>query len=227
MNASQSFDLAHLWMQGDFVIRGVAILLLIMSITTWSLLVIKGRNLWKLKQQSEGVKQFWHSNSLDEGLKKIGDASSPYYQLVEQGRHADAHHREPSSQLHDGLSRSDWISLCLRSTIDDNQSRMNSGLSVLASIGSTSPFIGLFGTVWGIYHALIGISAAGSASIDKVAGPIGEALIMTALGLAVAIPAVIAYNALLRGNRKVLDNVQRFAQDLHAWLLTGARVQAK
>ncbi len=121
---------------------------------------------------------------------------------------------------------SDWITRALRNGIDDFTARLQTGLAVLASVGSTAPFIGLFGTVWGIYHALMSIGSAGQATIDKVAGPIGEALIMTALGLAVAIPAVLGYNALVRGNKFVLTKLNSFAHDLHAYFVTGARVQS-
>jgi hypothetical protein len=119
---------------------------------------------------------------------------------------------------------SDWVTRCLRNSIDDTTARLQSGLAMLASVGSTAPFVGLFGTVWGIYHALMSIGAAGQATIDKVAGPIGEALIMTALGLAVAIPAVLGYNALVRGNKYIVTRLNRFAHDLHAYFVTGARV---
>ena len=115
----------------------------------------------------------------------------------------------------------------MQNTIDDATVELQSGMAILASVGSTAPFVGLFGTVWGIYHALMQIGMAGQATIDKVAGPIGEALIMTALGLAVAIPAVLGYNALVRGNKTVITRMNRFAHDLHALLMTGARVKAK
>ena len=114
----------------------------------------------------------------------------------------------------------------MRNSIDEATSRMQGGLAVLASVGSTAPFVGLFGTVWGIYHALLAIGTAGQATIDKVAGPVGEALIMTALGLAVAIPAVLGYNALVRGNKRVLSKLNRFAHDLHAYFVTGSRVSS-
>ena len=149
---------------------------------------------------------------------------NPFVQLAQAGQEATAHHRNTQTQLHDTLDISDWISRSLRNSIDDSTARFQSGLAVLASVGSTAPFVGLFGTVWGIYHALMGIGAAGSATIDKVAGPIGEALIMTALGLAVAIPAVLGYNALVRGNKSILTKLNRFAHDLHAYFVTGARV---
>ncbi|MGL4668213.1 MAG: MotA/TolQ/ExbB proton channel family protein, partial [Saezia sp.] len=127
-------------------------------------------------------------------------------------------------QLHDHLSLSDWMTRMLRNTLDTISSRLSRGLAILASVGSTAPFVGLFGTVWGIYHALMSLSGAGVSSIDKVAGPIGEALIMTAFGLAVAIPAVLGYNALTRANKTVQGKLRHFAHDLHAMFLTGARV---
>ncbi|MEO6625024.1 MAG: MotA/TolQ/ExbB proton channel family protein, partial [Burkholderiaceae bacterium] len=127
---------------------------------------------------------------------------------------------------HDNLDANDWITRCLHNSINASMAKLQSGLAILASVGSTAPFVGLFGTVWGIYHALMGISVAGQATIDKVAGPIGEALIMTALGLAVAIPAVLGYNALVRGNKSVVTELNRFGHDLHAYFLTGARVGA-
>ena len=222
-----AMDLSLLWTQGDWVTRSVALLLLAMSIATWSVIALKSWDLWRARRQAAGAEQFWHSASLPEGMRHLGASDSPFHQLATQGQEAHAHHRQNANELHGSLSASDWISMCLRNSMDGSQARMQSGLSILASIGSTAPFVGLFGTVWGSYHALMGISASGAATIDKVAGPIGEALIMTALGLAVAIPAVLAYNALLRGNRRVLLQLQRFAHDLHAYLITGARVASK
>ncbi|WP_250130956.1 MotA/TolQ/ExbB proton channel family protein [Brachymonas denitrificans] len=222
-----AMDLSLLWTQGDWVTRSVALLLLAMSIATWSVIALKSWDLWRARRQAAGAEQFWHSASLPEGMRHLGASDSPFHQLATQGQEALAHHRQNANELHGSLSASDWISMCLRNSMDGSQARLQSGLSILASIGSTAPFVGLFGTVWGIYHALMGISASGAATIDKVAGPIGEALIMTALGLAVAIPAVLAYNALLRGNRRVLLQLQRFAHDLHAYLITGARVASK
>ena len=160
-----------------------------------------------------------------EGLTKLGDADrNAYRELAEEGREAAAHHRATNAQLHDTLDASEWISRALRNSMDQTTARLQAGLAILASVGSTAPFVGLFGTVWGIYHALMSIGSAGQASIDQVAGPIGEALIMTALGLAVAIPAVLGYNALVRGNKFILTKLGRFAHDLHAYYVTGARV---
>ncbi|MFS4517720.1 MotA/TolQ/ExbB proton channel family protein, partial [Delftia tsuruhatensis] len=162
---------------------------------------------------------------LASGLEKLGnDRSNPFRYLVLEGREATAHHRKTSAHLHDTLDISDWVTRCMRNGISEFTARLQSGLAILASVGSTAPFIGLFGTVWGIYHALVAIGLSGQSSIDKVAGPIGEALIMTALGLAVAIPAVLGYNAVVRGNKSILNALNSFAHDMHAYFVTGARV---
>ncbi|HEX5805238.1 MAG TPA: MotA/TolQ/ExbB proton channel family protein [Macromonas sp.] len=223
------FGLSHVWLQGDWIIRGVAIVLLLMSVSSWVVIVIKALNLRRHNQQARTCDRFWHSQDFNTALGTLGDAQdNPFYQLAQQGREATSHILQldggQPSQLSDSLDISEWVTRTLRNTIDDATARLQSGLAILASVGSTAPFVGLFGTVWGIYHALLGIGAAGQASIDKVAGPIGEALIMTALGLVVAIPAVLGYNALVRGNKGVLHKLNRFAHDLHAYFVTGARV---
>ncbi|HEX7892444.1 MAG TPA: MotA/TolQ/ExbB proton channel family protein [Ramlibacter sp.] len=224
MNAD--FGLAHLWSQGDIVTKGTAILLLAMSLASWMVIIVKALDLRRYMRQSRKIESFWHAADFADGLSKLGtDPSNPFRVLALEGREAQAHHNA-QPQLHDSLDASEWLTRTLRNSIDESTARLQSGLAVLASVGSTAPFVGLFGTVWGIYHALLAISAAGQASIDKVAGPIGEALIMTALGLAVAIPAVLGYNALVRGNKGVLQKLNRFAHDLHAYLVTGARVTA-
>jgi biopolymer transport protein ExbB len=226
-----SMGLAHVWNEGDWVTRTVALLLLGMSLASWMVIVIKALDLRRHRAQAQQVESFWHSNDFADGLNKLGeDEGNPFRQLALQGREATRHvlHQDGQNkpQLHDTLDVSDWVTRALRNTIDDFTARLQGGLAVLASVGSTAPFVGLFGTVWGIYHALLGIGAAGQATIDKVAGPIGEALIMTALGLAVAIPAVLGYNALVRGNKGVLHKLNRFGHDLHAYFVTGARVSA-
>ncbi len=217
--------LVTLWTQGDWVTKAVAILLLGMSLASWIVILIKALDILKFKSLGQRTETFWHSEDFSAGMKALGaQAGNPFVELAQAGQEATAHHRNTQTQLHDALDISDWISRSLRNSIDDSTARFQSGLAILASVGSTAPFVGLFGTVWGIYHALMGIGAAGSATIDKVAGPIGEALIMTALGLAVAIPAVLGYNALVWGNKSVIMKLNRFAHDLHAYFVTGARV---
>lgn len=219
------FGLANVWSQGDIVTKSVALLLLVMSLASWLVIVIKALDLIKYKAFAKRAEGFWQSADLQEGLAKLGsEPDNPFRQLALAGRESTLHHRNTKAQLHDALNMSDWVTRSLRNAIDDFTGRLQSGLAILASVGSTAPFVGLFGTVWGIYHALLAIGAAGQATIDKVAGPIGEALIMTALGLAVAIPAVLGYNALVRGNKGVLQKLSRFAHDLHAYFVTGARV---
>ena len=224
---NSQFGLANVWSQGDIVTKSVALLLLLMSLASWMVIIIKTLDLFKYKKLAKTSQDFWHSEDFAAGLTKLGaDPTNPFRQLAIEGREATTHHRNTKAQLHDALDVSDWVTRTLRNCIDESTSRLQSGLAILASVGSTAPFVGLFGTVWGIYHALLSIGAAGQATIDKVAGPIGEALIMTALGLAVAIPAVLGYNALVRGNKGVLQKLNRFAHDLHAYFVTGARVKS-
>lgn len=226
-----SSGLAHVWIQGDAVTRTVAIVLLGMSLATWIIILWKYLDQRAQRQQAKACEGFWHSADFAEGLDKLGaQDGNPFRALANEGREAARHvlHKDgrPGPQLHDTLDVSDWVERCLRRSLDDATARAQSGLTVLASIASTAPFVGLFGTVWGIYHALLGIGAAGQVSIDQVAGPIGEALIMTAMGLLVAIPAVLGYNVLVRGNKGINHQLNRFAHDLHAYFVTGARVTA-
>ncbi len=219
------FGLFHVWSQGDWVTRAVFVTLIAMSLVSWIVILIKALDVVRAKGLAARVESFWHSTDMAEGLNKLGTAdSNPFRELAIEGREAAAHHRATQAQLHDSLDVSDWISRALRNSIDNSTGKLQAGLAILASVGSTAPFVGLFGTVWGIYHALMSIGAAGQATIDKVAGPIGEALIMTALGLAVAIPAVLGYNALVRGNKHISAKLGRFAHDRHAYYVTGARV---
>lgn len=219
------FGLFNVWAQGDWVTRFVALLLLAMSLASWMVIVLKALDIVRYKKLARQAETFWHSADFAEGLGKLGPQSdNPFRNLAEEGREASAHHRNTKAHLHDSLDVSDWVTRCLRNSIDHSTARLQGGLAILASVGSTAPFVGLFGTVWGIYHALMSIGMAGQATIDKVAGPIGEALIMTALGLAVAIPAVLGYNALVRGNKAILGQLNSFAHDLHAYFVTGARV---
>ncbi len=227
MSDLNPYGLISLWTQGDFVIRCVTVMLGIMSMLSWYVIVVKALQQARMRKLSAAAgDSFWHTRRFADGLKTLGpeDQHNPFRALAEKGAEAAAHHEQNKEDLHGALNVSDWIVSCMRRSIDDTTGTLHSGLSILASIGSTAPFVGLFGTVWGIYHALIGIGAAGQASIEKVAGPVGEALIMTALGLAVAVPAVLGYNALIRGNKLILADLNRFAHDLHAYLLTGTRV---
>ena len=223
------FGLVNVWTQGDIVTRAVFLLLAGMSLASWAVIAVKALDQRRCARQAKATEQFWSATDFAAGLAQLGpDEDNPFRTLALEGRDASAHLQQKESdarpRLQDGMDASDWVTRCLRNAIDDCTAQLQAGLAVLASVGSTAPFVGLFGTVWGIYHALMSIGLAGTATIDKVAGPIGEALIMTALGLAVAIPAVLGYNALVRGNKHVLHKLNRFAHDLHAYLLTGSRV---
>lgn len=220
---SNAYSLENLWAQGDLVIKSVAIILLIMSIASWAVIVLRASELFRVRRIAKSASEFWHSHSFEEGLELLGKggAENPFRYLAEQGQHALIHHASHKEDLHGHLPLAEWLTASMRGAIDEGSEHMQRGLSILASVGSTAPFIGLFGTVWGIYHALVGISMSGHASIDKVAGPVGEALVMTAFGLAVAIPAVLGYNALVRGNRSVVGKLNRFAHQLHPYFLAG------
>jgi biopolymer transport protein ExbB len=222
---SNSLGMAALWSAGDWVSRSILGILLGMSVLSWVVILYKGYEVWRHKRGSQLIEPFWHSSSLVQGIQSLNHPNSDlYYRLARIGQEATEHHQVAQKQLHDKLDLSDWVSRSLRNTIDDNTMQVQSGLAILASIGSTAPFVGLFGTVWGIYHALTKIGTTGSVALEAVAGPIGETLIMTALGLAVAIPAVLGYNALVRGNKFLIARMNRFAPDLHAYFVTGARV---
>jgi biopolymer transport protein ExbB len=228
----QNYGIAHVWAQGDFVTRGIALALLIMSVLSWTVIVVKSWNVVRLNRLTKNAERaFWHSDDLADGVKKLGAHAStpqdnPFLALALSGQEAADHHHQTQPHLHDRMDVSDWVTRCLKDTMDESIARMQSGLAVLASIGSTAPFVGLFGTVWGIYHALLTIGATGQTSIDQVAGPVVEALIMTAFGLFVAIPAVLAYNALTRANKSIVSKLSRFAHGLHAFFVTGARLSS-
>lgn len=221
------YGIQALWSQGDLVIKSVALLLLLMSIVTWYVIATSIWRAFRLRRVAQTTTDFWHASSFDEGLQILGRdlPANQFQHLAEEGQAAVEHYtRSNKTHLHDQLSLADWLSACLRGAIDQSVEKLQRGLPILASVGSTAPFIGLFGTVWGIYHALVGIGVSGQASIDKVAGPVGEALIMTAFGLAVAIPAVLGYNALTRANKSIIGRMNHFAHQLHAYFLTGAPV---
>jgi len=224
------FGIANLWLEGDGITRFVAIALLACSIITWVILLTRLWELRNLRKLKPELDQFWHANSFEQGLQSFSaPASNPYYQIAKSASSASVHHQGQSSnhrELLQTLNYSEWMARSIKNSIDGVAATLQKGLTFLGSTGATAPFIGLFGTVWGIYHALISISSSGSAQIDQVAGPIGEALIMTALGLAVAIPAVLGFNAINRANKLFIADLNRFGNDLLAYFVTGARVNS-
>jgi biopolymer transport protein ExbB len=218
------YGLTALWGQGDFVARGTLMILVIMSLASWYIILTKIWDQSRLGRQFlQTEKGFWSGRTMQDGISSLTDPDNVFRTIAEQGVNAAKHHE---GRLTDQIPLHEWITQSLQRAVDKVNGDLQGGLSFLASVGSTAPFVGLFGTVWGIYHALIAIGIAGQASIDKVAGPVGEALIMTAIGLAVAVPAVLGYNWLLRRNKALQEQVRYFASDVQAYLISGARVEA-
>ena len=214
------YGLDALWNQGDFVARGTLIIMIIMSMASWYVIFTKLFEQNKMLRSAKAVDEsVWKAGSMKQAATTLADGSAFRY-IAEQGVRADDHHE---GTLVESIDRHTWITMSVDRAVGNIQSRMQDGLAVLATVGSTAPFVGLFGTVWGIYHALTAIGIAGQASIDKVAGPVGESLIMTAFGLAVAVPAVMGYNWLIRRNKTVMEKVRSFSGDVHNVLLAGRR----
>jgi biopolymer transport protein ExbB len=215
---SNPYGLDALWKGGDFVARGTLIILVIMSMGSWYIMITKLFEQSKMFRRARATqKQVWSAGSLKGGVATL-DAGSPFRFIAESGIDANEHHE---GVLLDNVDLNTWVGVEIERATTKVGNRMQDGLSFLGTVGSTAPFVGLFGTVWGIYHALTAIGVAGQASIDKVAGPVGEALIMTAIGLAVAVPAVLGYNWLVRRNKAVMEDVRGFGAELHTVLLGG------
>ena len=209
------YGLAALWAQGDIVAKGTLLILVLMSLGSWYVIVTK------LFEQSKNMRfakaahdSFWSAGSVRQGTDALHE-DSPFRFIAEKGLESATKH----TGLLGAIDFNTWVSMSIQRAINNVQSRMQDGLAVLATVGSTGPFVGLFGTVWGIYNALVKIGMSGQASIDKVAGPVGESLIMTAIGLAVAVPAVLGYNWLVRRNKAVMEDVNAFGSDLHSVIL--------
>ncbi|SFY04537.1 biopolymer transport protein ExbB [Janthinobacterium lividum] len=212
------FGLQAVW-DGGFVPRATLIILAIMSIGSWYIIITKLMDQMKIfKQAKETAAKFWKAPSIAAGSATLTEGS-PFRFIAESGTKATAHH---DGALLEQIDLSTWVTMSIQRASDKVQSRLQDGLSFLATVGSTAPFIGLFGTVWGIYGALTNIGMTGNASIDKVAGPVGEALIMTAFGLLVAVPAVLGYNWLVRRNKTAMEDVRSFSADVHSVLISGA-----
>lgn len=210
------YGLEAMWKQGDFVSKGTLIILVIMSMGSWYIIFVKLWEQFKLMREGRAMlKGFWKSGSLQEATKRL-KPNSAYRFIAETGLEANEHHE---GTLTENIDLNTWVTMSIQRAVETVGNRLQDGLAFLATVGSTAPFVGLFGTVWGIYHALTAIGIAGQASIDKVAGPVGEALIMTAIGLAVAVPAVLGYNWLVRRNKVAMETVRTFGGDLHAVLL--------
>lgn len=222
-----ALGISHFWSTADAIIRSTVYLLLAMSVASWFIILWKVWAWLRVRRASRQLDSFWAARSLDEAVAALGplDGEAVFTPIAAAAANA-ARPREageaPADSLNAQVARSELVTRALRQAINQAAAQLEAGQTLLASVGSTAPFVGLFGTVWGIYRALITIAASGQIAIDKVAGPVGEALILTAFGLAVAIPAVLAYNAFTRVNRLLLAQLDGFAHDLHAFVTTGA-----
>ena len=216
------YSLGHTISSGDWVARGTLLILTLMSMGSWYILVTKLYESLQLSSEAKKVSgKFFRAKTIGEAAKGLKTGSAFRF-IADSGLEASEHHE---GALTENIDHNSWVSMNVQRSLDDVQSRLQDGMAFLATVGSTAPFIGLFGTVWGIYNALTAIGIAGQASIDKVAGPVGEALIMTAFGLFVAVPAVLGYNWLVRRNKVTMESVRRFGADLHG-VLMGARMGA-
>ena len=212
------YGLGALWAQGDIVAKGTLLILVLMSMGSWFVIITKFFEQSKAAKFAAAAQEsFWTAASLRQGADALAE-ESPFRFIAEKGLESANKH----TGLLGAVDFNTWTTQSIQRAIGNVQSRMQDGLAVLATVGSTSPFVGLFGTVWGIYNALVKIGMSGQASIDKVAGPVGESLIMTAIGLAVAVPAVLGYNWLVRRNKAVMEDVNAFGSDLHSVLLASS-----
>lgn len=209
------YGLAALWNGSDFVAKAVLLMMVLMSMCTWYLIITKLLEQSRMAGLARAAQDtFWSAGTVEQGAATLAE-NSAFRFIAEAGMEASRKHAGLIGQI----DLNTWVTMSIQRAVERVQNRLQDGMAFLATVGSTAPFVGLFGTVWGIYHALTAIGVAGQASIDKVAGPVGEALIMTAIGLAVAVPAVLGYNGLARRNKAVMDDVRAFASDLHAVLL--------
>ncbi|MFC0351664.1 MotA/TolQ/ExbB proton channel family protein [Undibacterium danionis] len=216
------YSLAHLIKHGHLVDQITLAIMGLMSMFSWYILITKVIDLAKLSGQAKEARKFWKAANVSTGLSTLKEGS-PYRFIAESGLNASEHHE---GALLEQIDLNSWVTMSIQRSVDKVQSRLSEGLTFLATVGSTAPFIGLFGTVMGIYNALVAIGSSGNSSIDKVAGPVGAALIMTAIGLAVAVPAVLGYNYLLRRNKSVMEDIRAFGADLHSVVLSGAMSKA-
>ena len=223
-----NLGLGHFWTQADVVIRTTTYLLLLMSVLSWFLILWKTWAWLRVRSAARTLEAFWNAASMDVAITDLRarDAEALFVPLAQSAAQA-AQTKATEGSLAAQVDRSELVTRVLRQRINEAAARLEAGLTFLASVGSTAPFVGLFGTVWGIYHALLNIASSGSVAIDQVAGPVGEALVMTAFGLAVAVPALLGYNAFTRVNRMLLAQLDGFAHDLHAFLTVGGRFRSE
>ena len=225
MNTDTTLGFGHFLAGSDAVGKTLLVVLLLMSALSWAIIALKGLSLWGRGRRSRNfLSFFWNATSLDAVANEIAThgARDPFSHLTSHAMHAQAHHAKyGAAKLEEAGTAGEFVTRTIKKVLDEETTRLENGLTVLATVGATAPFVGLFGTVWGVYHALVAIGLSGSGTLDKVAGPVGEALIMTGLGLAVAIPAVVGYNWLTRANRVLAAKLDAFAYELHTFVSMG------
>lgn len=229
--ADTALGFGHFIAQSDAVGKTLLAILILMSVVSWAIIALKGLTLMARKRRSESFLHFfWNATSLDAVANEIAThgANDPFSHLTSHAMHAQAHHAKyGAAKLEEAGTSGEFVTRTIKKVLDEETTRLENGLAVLATVGATAPFVGLFGTVWGVYHALVAIGMSGAGTLDKVAGPVGEALIMTGLGLAVAIPAVMGYNWLTRANRVILSKLDAFAYELHTFVSMGQPLSAE
>ena len=222
--------LPHFIAQSDLLGKALFATLVAMSLLSWSIIAVKALALRLRERRSRDfLLSFWNAASLDAVAAQLSarGRADPFAALAHQALQARAHHaRYGAARLAEAGSETEFVTRTIKKVLDEETTRLENGLTVLATVGATAPFVGLFGTVWGVYHALVAVSVAGSGSIDRVAGPVGEALIMTGLGLAVAIPAVVGYNALVRAHRVLAARLDAFAYEVQTFVSMGQPIRA-
>jgi biopolymer transport protein ExbB len=228
MGDTSALGFGHFIANADIVAKVLLAVLAIMSAISWYLIVYKGiSQVVRQKRSQKFLAFFWSATSLEQVQNELSvhGVHEPFGHLAAHSLHAQAHHAKfGAAKLEEAGSEQEFLTRTIKKVLDEETTALENGLTMLATIGATAPFVGLFGTVWGVYHALVAIGMSGSGMLDKVAGPVGEALIMTAIGLAVAVPAVLGYNWLVRRNKVAMDTVRAFGSDLHTVLLaTGGK----
>jgi biopolymer transport protein ExbB len=229
MGDTQVLGFAHFLTQSDLVIRVLLVILVVMSAISWYLIVMKGiSQIVRMNRSRKFLNFFWSATSLEavQNELSVHGVHEPFGHLTAHSLHAQAHHEKfRAAKLEEAGSQQEFLTRTIKKVLDEETTALENGLTVLATIGATAPFVGLFGTVWGVYHALVAIGMSGSGMLDKVAGPVGEALIMTGIGLAVALPAVMGYNWLTRSNRVLSAKLDAFAFELLTFLSMGRTLQ--
>jgi len=225
MDTDTATGLGHFIAQSDALGKTLLVILIAMSVLSWAILLVKGLSFIVRRRRSDQfLNLFWNATSLDAVANEISThgVADPFSHLTSHAMHAQAHHAKyGAAKLEEAGTASDFVTRTIKKVLDEETMRLENGLTLLATVGATAPFVGLFGTVWGVYHALVAIGMSGAGTLDKVAGPVGEALIMTGLGLAVAIPAVVGFNWLTRANRVMLARLDAFAYELHTFVAMG------